>query len=76
MKCLFESVDCEHRNTGGCSRGDCVFAPQEAKEQPADIHQQAQPTICPLYVQGHICRWGHGYICGASPCSDTGKQQA
>ena len=48
MKCLFESVDCEHRNTGGCSRGDCVFAPQEAKEQPADIHQQLKYAIALL----------------------------
>lgn len=29
MKCLFESVDCEHRNTGGCSRGVGGDAPME-----------------------------------------------
>jgi len=56
MKCLFESVDCEHRNTGGCSRGDCVFAPQNNAESPSHSLQQLQAEIralveefCDLY---------------------------
>jgi len=45
-------------------------ASHAAVEQQADIHRQAQPAICPLHVPGNVCRWGHGYICGASPCSE------
>ena len=45
MKCLFESVTCEHRNTGGCSRGDCVFAPQGNVESPSHSVQQLKAEI-------------------------------
>jgi hypothetical protein len=45
MKCLFESVECEHRNTGGCSRGDCVFAPQDNAESPSHSIQQLKAEI-------------------------------
>ena len=45
MKCLFESVECEHRNTGGCSRGDCVFAPQDNAESPSHSLQQLKAEI-------------------------------
>jgi hypothetical protein len=48
MKCLFESVECEHRNTGGCSRGDCVFAPQDNAESPSHSLQQLKAEILPL----------------------------
>lgn len=48
----------------------------EQGARPANVTQPTQPAICPLHVPGNVCRWGHGYRCGASPCRDTGKQQA
>jgi hypothetical protein len=48
MKCLFEFVECEHRNTGGCSRGDCVFAPQDNAESPSHSLQQLNVAIALL----------------------------
>ena len=48
MKCLFEFVECEHRNTGGCSRGDCVFAPQDNAESPSHSLQQLKAEIAAL----------------------------
>lgn len=49
MKCLFESVDCEDRNSGECSRGDCVFAPQDNAESPSHSLQQLKAEIAALY---------------------------
>ena len=51
MKCLFKSVECEHRNTGGCSRGDCVFAPQNNAESPSHSIQHLKAEIRAIVIE-------------------------
>jgi hypothetical protein len=28
MKCLFETINCDYKKRGECSRGDCVWSPR------------------------------------------------
>jgi len=46
MNCFFESIECKHRNTGGCSLTECIYVKTtQKKELPTEFKEEFKKFV-------------------------------